>query len=133
VETNVTDTDTRTAPVEFEKKSVRRAMLFSPAAGVLGIIPYLFVLNLGIVQIIVVLVATLLLSYLLSAIFGAPGYFILKRMALHENKYLLAYAGALVILVAIAYQDVYALVSFAPPVLLVAGTFCYLRGRTPTS
>lgn len=114
---------------EYDKSKVRKAMLIAPLAGAVGVLPFLFYLNLSAGQWLFVIVAVVILSYILAGIFGGLGYLVLKRLGYTENKYLLSYAVALVALVAIAYADFYALVSLGPPVLLATWAFCYLRGE----
>ena len=103
-------------------------MLAAPAIALLGLLPFVLQLNFSFMQFLMVLVAALVVSYILGLLFGSPGYLILKRLGFAETKYLMAYAIVLVIITPIALDDIYALVSFAPPVLLAAGAFCYIRG-----
>jgi hypothetical protein len=77
---------------------------------------------------LLIALASLVVSYLLGTIFGSPGYLILKRMGYSETKYLMAYAVLLVILTPIILGDIYAILTFGPPTLLAAGTFCFIRG-----
>ena len=113
--------------VTYSKKSVVRAMLIAPLAGLLGALPFLFNLNLSAGQFALAGLAILILSYVLTALVGSPGYLLLKALGRTEAIYLLAYALAVVAIVALAFGDVYALVSFAPAALLITGLFCYLR------
>lgn len=113
----------------YEKGKVGKAMALAPLAAVAGLLPFLLFLNLSIGQWLAVLAVSIVLAYLTALIFGSIGYFVLKRLGFTDNKYLYTYAGALVLLITVAYADVYAFVSFAPPILLVTAAFCYFRGK----
>jgi hypothetical protein len=112
----------------YDRKKVRRGMLVAPAAALIGLLPFVLQLNLSFMLFLYMLVAALVVSYTLGLLFGAPGYLLLKRFGLADTKYLMGYAALLVILAPIVLGDIYALVSFAPPVLLAAGAFCFIRG-----
>ena len=112
----------------YDRKKVRRGMLAAPAIALLGLLPFVLQLNLTFMQFLMVLVAALVVSFILGLLFGSPGYLILKRLGFAETKYLMAYAIVLIIIAPIALGDIYALVTFAPPILLAAGAFCYIRG-----
>lgn len=103
-------------------------MLLAPAAGLLGILPFVVRLNLNAVQYLLVTVGALLICYVGGLILGAPGYLILRRLGYTETRYLIAYAALLVLLAPVVLNDVYALLSFGPPILLGAAAFCLLRG-----
>jgi len=112
----------------YDRKKVRRAMLIAPAAALLGVVPFLFQLNLTFGQFAAACVFILILAYVGGLFIGGLGYLILGAIGYSESRYLLAFAVLFVVLVAVLYRDAYVLVSFGPPVLLVAGAFCYLRG-----
>lgn len=116
------------ANASYDTRKVRKAMLLAPLGGVLGVLPFLFWLNLSAGQLAFVLLALTILCYLLGLILGLPGYLVLKRLGYPQTRYLLGYAVFLVAISPLIAQDVYALVSFGPPILLAAGLFCYLRG-----
>ena len=103
-------------------------MLIAPAAGVLGVLPFIFQLDLTFVQFLLVTFATLVVSYVLGLIFGAPVYLALRQLGYPHTRYLMTYAALLVLTTPFLLDDVYALLSFGPPVLLVAGAFCFFRG-----
>lgn len=113
----------------YDRKKVRRAMLLAPLVALLGILPYFFVLNLTVGQMVAVLLAGALLSYLGGAILGAPGYFLLKAIGKPQSLYLLGYALLLVLLLTVLLQDSSVLISIGPPVMLAAIAFCWLRGE----
>ena len=112
----------------YDRKKIRRGMLAAPAIALLGLLPFVLQLNFTFMQFLMVLVAALIVSYIMGLLFGWPGYLVLKRLGFADTKYLMAYAIVLVIITPIALDDIYALVTFAPPVLLAAGAFCYIRG-----
>ena len=103
-------------------------MLVAPVIALLGIVPFVFQLDLTLVQLLLAAVAALVVSYVMSLLFGTPGYLVLRYLGYSQNKYLLAYAALLVIATPFVLDDVYALLTFGPPTLLAAGAFCYLRG-----
>ncbi|MEJ2087595.1 MAG: hypothetical protein P8Y69_03795 [Gammaproteobacteria bacterium] len=103
-------------------------MLLAPAAGLLGILPFIVRLNLSVVQYLLVTVGALIVCYVGGLILGAPGYLILRRLGYTQTRHLIAYAAVLVLLTPIVLNDVYALLSFGPPILLGAAAFCLLRG-----
>ena len=113
---------------QFDQAKVKKAMWLAPAFAVVGLLPFIIQLDLTVLQLLALLLAVVLVSYLLGLCFGAPGYFILKRLGKPHAKYLIGYAVVLVALVAIVVQDPYALLVFGPPTLIVAAAFCYLRG-----
>ncbi|NKC00060.1 MAG: hypothetical protein GKR90_16400 [Pseudomonadales bacterium] len=113
----------------YEKGKVGKAMALAPLGAVVGLLPFLVFLNLSVGQWLAVIALSIVLSYVAALIIGGIGYFVLKKLGFEENKYLYAYAGTLVLLVAIAYADFYAFVSFAPPVFLATAAFCYFRGK----
>lgn len=117
---------------EYDKKKVRKAMLLAPLAGAIATLPFMIFLNLSAGQWLAVILAAVILSYVLATIVGGLGYFVLRHFDKHENKYLYAYAAGLVVIIALVYADIYALISIGPPVLLATAAFCYLRGA-PTS
>ena len=117
---------------EYEKSKVRKAMWLAPLVGALATLPFLIFLNLSIGQWLAIIGVAIVVSYVLATIFGGIGYFILKKMDRHQDKFLYAYAAALVVIFALVYADVYALISVGPPVLLATAAFCYLRGK-PTA
>ena len=112
----------------YDRKKTRKAMLLAPPAALLGILPYFFVLNLTVGQMIGVLLVGLILSYIGGALFGAPGYFLLKALGRSQSAYLMGYAIGLVLLLAVLLQDSTVLISIGPPVILAAAAFCWLRG-----
>ena len=112
----------------YEKSKVRRAMLLAPIAGLLGIVPYFFVLNLSVGQMFAVLIVGLIISYVGGVLLGAPGYFLLKASGRSQSVFLMGYAILLVLLLALLLQDSSVLISIGPPVILAAGAFCWLRG-----
>ena len=112
----------------YNRKKVRRAMLAAPAIALLGIVPFVFQFNLTLNQFLLMLVAAFVVSYVMGLLFGAPGYLILKYLGYSETRYLMGYAALLVVAAPIVLDDIYALVSFAPPVLLAAAAFCFIRG-----
>ncbi len=112
----------------YDRRKVRRAMLAAPAIALLGIVPFVFQFDLTLMQFLFMIVAALTISYIIGLLFGAPGYFILKYLGYSETKYLMSYAALLVVAAPIVLDDIYALVSFAPPVLLAAAAFCFIRG-----
>ena len=114
--------------LSYDRKKVRKAMLLAPAVAVLGLIPFVVQLNLTFMQILLIAVAALVVSYVLGTFFGSPGYLVLKRLGYSEPKYLMGYALLLVILTPIILGDIYAILTFGPPTLLAAGTFCFIRG-----
>lgn len=105
-------------------------MLIAPAIGLLGIVPFVFQLDLSIVQLLLATVAALVVAYVMALLFGTPGYLILRYVGYSQSKYLLAYAALLVVATPFVLDDVYALVTFGPPTLLAAGAFCFFRGST---
>ena len=113
---------------EYDKRKVKKAMLLSPLVGALAVLPFLMFLNLSLGQWLAVILVTVVASYILATVVGGIGYFVLKRLDKHQDRYLYAYAAALVILFAIAYADFYALISVGPPVLIATVAFCYFRG-----
>jgi hypothetical protein len=112
----------------YDRKKVRKAMLLAPAVAVLGLVPFVVQLNLTFVQILLIALVALVVSYLLGTLFGSPGYLILKRLGYSETRYLMAYAVLLVILTPLILGDIYAVLTFGPPTLLAAGAFCFIRG-----
>lgn len=112
----------------YDRKKVRRAMLVAPVVALLGIVPFVFQLNLTFVQFLVAAVAALVVSYVMALLFGTPGYLVLRYLGYCQTKYMLAYAAVLVIATPFVLDDVYALLTFGPPTLLAAGAFCYFRG-----
>ena len=111
----------------YSKKSVVKGMLIAPLAGWLGALPFLINLNLGAGLFLGASLALIVLSYLLTAILGSPGYLVLKAAGKSDTHWLLGYAVAVVLVIAIAFGDAYAILSFAPAALLITGLFCYLR------
>ena len=103
-------------------------MLIAPATALLGILPYVFLLNLTLTQALLSIVAATLLCYIGGLVLGAPGYFALRALGRSQSIYLMSYAALLVIATAYLFKDVYVLVSLGPPILLAAGAFCVLRG-----
>ena len=112
----------------YDRRKTRRAMLIAPLFALIGIVPLAFQLNLSIPQFLLMTAAAALLSYILGLIIALPGYLILKSLGYEQSMYLMAYALVIVIALPIVLGDIYALPSFAPSILLVAGAFCYLRG-----
>jgi len=112
----------------YEKKNVRKAMLLAPIAGLLGVLPFIFKLDISIGQFLLIPLAALVVSYLFGLLIGAPVYLALKALGYSQTKYLMLCAMLLVIATPIMLGDIYALVNFAPPTLVAAGLFCYLRG-----
>ncbi|MEM7099949.1 MAG: hypothetical protein AAF541_16900 [Pseudomonadota bacterium] len=113
--------------MEYSRKSIVKGMLIAPLAGWLGALPFLINLNLSIGQFLGASIALVLLSYLMTLLLGSPGYLILKATGRADTGWLLGYAIAVVALIAIAFGDFYAILSFAPAALLITGLFCYLR------
>jgi hypothetical protein len=103
-------------------------MLIAPAAGFLGILPFVLQLNISFMQFLLIIVAAIVVSYIGGLLFGAPGYLTLKYLGYSQTKYLVAYAVLLVIGTSILFGDPYVIVSLGPPTLLVAGAFCFIRG-----
>ncbi len=116
------------AGANYDPRKVRKAMLLAPLGGVLGVLPFLFWLNLSASQFAAVILMLTILCYVLGVFLGLPGYLVLKRLGYTHTRYLLGYALFLVAISPLIAQDVYALVSFGPPILLAAVLFCYLRG-----
>ena len=112
---------------DYDRKSVRKAMLLAPLAGWVGVLPFLINLNFSIGQFLLVSLAVVLGSYLITLIVGSIGYFSLKAMGLAEWPWLLGYAAVVVILGAIVSGDGYFLLSVGPAAALITGLFCYLR------
>jgi len=112
----------------YKRGKVRNALLIAPMAGLLGIVPFLFQLNLTLTQFLLVSVVALVVCYIGGLILGAPGYLILRSLGYSDTKYLMIYAGLLVAVTPILLDDVYALLSFGPPILLSAAAFCFIRG-----
>ena len=112
----------------YNRQKVRRAMLAAPAIGLLGIVPFVFQFDLTLSQFLLMLLAAFVVSYVMGLLFGAPGYLILKYFGYSETRYLMGYAALLVVAAPIVLDDIYALVSFGPPVLLAAAAFCFIRG-----
>ena len=112
----------------YDPRKVRKAMLLAPLGAVLGVLPFLFQLNLSAGQFAFVILLLTVLCYVLGLVLGLPGYLVLKRLGYSHTRYLLGYAVFLVALSPLIAQDIYALVSFGPPILIAAGLFCYLRG-----
>ncbi|MEM8766109.1 MAG: hypothetical protein AAGE43_01595 [Pseudomonadota bacterium] len=116
------------ANASYDPRKVRKAMLLAPLGGVLGVLPFLFWLNLSAGQFAAVIVMLTVLCYVLGLFLGLPGYLVLKRLGYTHTRYLLGYALFLVAISPLIARDVYALVSFGPPILLAAFLFCFLRG-----
>ena len=112
----------------YNKRKTRLGMLAAPAIGLIGIVPFVVQFNLSLVQFLLMTLAATVTAYILGVIFGGTGYLILKYLGYSRSRYLMAYAALLVIAAPIVLDDIYALVSFAPPVLLAAGAFCFIRG-----
>ncbi len=121
------------AAISYDRKKVRKAMLLAPLAALLGILPYFFVLNLSFGQMVAVLAFGAVFSYIGGALFGAPGYFLLKALGRPQSLYLVGYAVALVLVLAVLLQDSSVLISIGPPVLLAALAFCWIRGEPGAS
>lgn len=117
----------RMAP-EYDLKKTTRAMLLAPAAAVIGILPFIIRLNLSVVQYLLVTAGALIICYVAGLMLGAPAYLVLRRLGYAHARYLVAYAVLLILLAPILLNDVYALLSFGPPILLATAAFCYLRG-----
>jgi hypothetical protein len=103
-------------------------MFIAPAAALLGIMPYLFVLNLTFIQSLRVIVVALIVCYVAGVLVGAPGYLVLRSLGYLQAKYLITYAAFLVVVAALLFSDGYVLLSLGPPMLLAAAAFCFLRG-----
>ena len=112
----------------YDRKKVRRAMLAAPAVALLGLAPFVIQLDLTFMQFLFATVAALVVSYILAVLVGYPGYLVLRRFGYGQTKYLMIYAVLVVLATPLLLDDVYALLSFGPPMLLAAGAFCYLRG-----
>ena len=112
----------------YNRKKVRRALLISPAIGLLGILPFFFQLNLTFMQFLIVGALALVVTYITAMLFGTPGYLTLRHFGYSQTRYLMTYAAVLVAATPFILDDVYALVTFGPPALLGAGAFCYIRG-----
>ena len=112
----------------YDRRKVRRAMLVAPVIALLGIVPFVFQLDLTFLQFLLAAVAALVVSYVMALLFGTPGYLILRHLGYAETKYLMAYAALLVIATPFVLDDIYALLTFGPPTLLAAGAFCFVRG-----
>ena len=112
----------------YDRRKVRRAMLVAPVIALLGIVPFVFQLDLTFLQFLLAAVAALVVSYVMALLFGTPGYLILRRLGCAQPKYLMAYAALLVIATPFVLDDIYAMLTFGPPTLLAAGTFCFIRG-----
>ncbi len=112
----------------YDKKKVRKALLLAPIAGALGIMPFIFQLNLSTGQFLAVDSVVIVTSYLFGLVIGGPGYLLLKRLGLSGSRYMMGYAVLLTILAPIVLDDIYAMVAFGPPILLAAAAFCYFRG-----
>ena len=113
----------------YDAAKIRKAMWLSPAAGVLGTLPFLIFFDLSLMQWFIAGMISLILSYVLAFVIGGLGYFVLKRFNLVADHFLYAYGLTLVTLIAAGYADIYAFVSLAPTVLLMIAAFCYLRGK----
>ena len=103
-------------------------MLLAPVVALLGMVPFVVQLNLTFGQFLLAAVAALLVSYIAALLFGTPGYLVLKRLGYSQPKYLMAYAVLLTVLTQIVLGDIYATLTFGPPTLLAAATFCFVRG-----
>ncbi|MDA1075645.1 MAG: hypothetical protein O3A63_12925 [Proteobacteria bacterium] len=112
----------------YDRKRMRKAFLLAPAFSVLGVLPFLFNLNLAFSGFLIAILALTILCYLIGTIFGGVGYLILKLLNRTQSAWLIGYAVVLVVVVAIFYRDPYALLSLGPPALIGAGAFCWLRG-----
>jgi hypothetical protein len=112
----------------YDRKKVRRAMLAAPAVALLGLAPFVIQLDLTFMQFLFATVAALVVSYVLAVLVGYPGYLALRHFGYAQTKYLMIYAVLVVLATPLLLDDVYALLSFGPPMLLAAGAFCYLRG-----
>ena len=128
-----TEAEVQMSKPSYDRRKTRRAMLIAPLVALIGIVPLVFQLNLSIVQFLLMMVAAILVSYLFGLIIALPGYLILKSLGYGQAMYLMAYAIVIVIALPIVLGDIYALLSLAPPILLVAGAFCYLRGPIDAS
>jgi hypothetical protein len=113
----------------YDPAKIRKATWLSPAAGVLGTLPFLIFFDLSPTQWLIAAIISLILSYVLAFVIGGLGYFVLKRLNLTADHFLYAYGLTIVTLVAAGYADIYAFVSLAPAVLLIIAAFCYLRGK----
>lgn len=116
-------------PTVYDKKKTRRAMWLSPLLGFVGLLPFVFKLDLSPTAFAIVFAAIILVSYALGLVIGGMGYLLLKRFGSIESKWLMAYAAGWVLVTPILVGDPYAVLVFGPPTLLVAAAFCYLRGR----
>ena len=112
----------------YDKKKVRKALLLAPIAGALGIMPFIFQLNLSIGQFLTIVSIAIVMSYLFGLVLGGPGYLLLNRLGYTDSRYMIGYAVVLIILAPIVLDDIYAMVAFGPPILLAAAAFCYFRG-----
>ena len=103
-------------------------MWLAPLFGFIGLLPFVWQLNLGVLGFLGVMLGIVLVSYLLAASIGGIGYLILRRFNRADNAWLMAYAALCVAVTAPLVQDWHAILVFGPPTLLVAAAFCYLRG-----
>ena len=113
---------------KYDRRKVRRAMLVAPAVALLGMIPFVFQLNLSFIQFLLVAVAALVISYITAILLGTPGYLILRYLGYSQTRYLVAYAVLLVVATPLLLDDINAALFFGPPTLLAAGVFCLVRG-----
>ncbi len=117
----------------YTRKKERLALGLSPIAGLLGFLPFVFNLNLSFGLFLAMAGVALVMLYLGGLILGAPVYFLLRNLGYADPKYLFAYAIVLSVIAWIVFSDIYAMVTFAPPLLLVTLAFCYLRGPEVTA
>ena len=71
----------------YDRRKVRRAMLVAPVIALLGIVPFVFQLDLTFLQFLLAAVAALVVSYVMALLFGTPGYLILRRLGYAQTKY----------------------------------------------
>ena len=113
---------------EYNRKKVRRAVLIAPAAALIGLLPFVFQLNLSLVQFLVIALVALVVSYLTGILFGAPGYLTLRYFGYAQTGYLVAYAVLLVGVITYLLGDLNAVLFFGPPTLIAVAAFCFVRG-----